>query len=183
MKNNRNIILRLSNISRVCWRLASEWSASHPLLHCLQQISAKRWGSGTWRSATYGANTTAEKMLELQEQEIEFAQRRAQLEGKREYEVSRQSSVGEFTIRRSSTRACVEGCWSFEEWNQSQWRYFCDAVDHSMQNEESKMMKMKWTKVVKPGVEAASCKCTKSREVWKWKMDEGREAGRWSSFI
>ena len=62
------------------------------------------------RSATYGANTTAEKMLELQEQEIEFAQRRAQLEGKREYEVSRQSSVGEFTIRRSSTRACVEGC-------------------------------------------------------------------------
>ena len=42
-------------------------------------------------------------------------------------------------------------------------KIFFDAVDHSMQNEESKMMKMKWTKVVKPGVEAASYKCTKSR--------------------
>ena len=41
---------------------------------------------------------------------------------------------------------------------------FFDAVDHSMQNEESRSMKNEiWTKVVKPGVGAASYKCTKSR--------------------
>ena len=50
----------------------------------------------TRRSATFGANTTAEKMLELQEQEIEFAQRRAQLEGKREYD----SVTARFTLMK-----------------------------------------------------------------------------------